>query len=124
MVRRAVLVDAVLAAVLTALAVDTVVRTGADSWLAHLLAVLMVAPVAVRQRAPVLATGIMGVAMAAYGLLGHGNTEIPGNGIGMTIGMLTVATLRPCRVAALTFAPTVVATAAYLAVRGCPSGRA
>jgi signal transduction histidine kinase len=120
MVRRAVLVDAVLAAVLTALAVDTVVCTGADSWLAHLLAVLMVAPVAVRQRAPVLATGIMGVAMAAYGLLGHGNTEIPGNGIGMTIGMLTVATLRPGRVAALTFAPTVVATAAYLAGAGLP----
>jgi signal transduction histidine kinase len=110
----------VLAAVLTALAVDTVVRTGADSWLAHLLAVLMVAPVAVRQRAPVLATGIMGVAMAAYGLLGYSNGAVPGNGIGMTIGMLTVATLRPRRVAALTFAPTVVATAAYLAGAGLP----
>lgn len=80
MVRQAVLVDAVLAAVLTALAVDTVVRTGADSWLAHLLAVLMVAPVAVRQRAPVLATGIMGVAMAAYGLLGYSNGAVGGTG--------------------------------------------
>lgn len=38
----------------------------------------------------------------------------------MTIGMLTVATLRPRRVAALTFAPTVVATAAYLAGAGLP----
>jgi signal transduction histidine kinase len=120
MVRQAALVDAVLAAVLTALAVDTAVRTGADGWIAYLMAVLMVAPVAVRQRAPVLATGIMAGAMAAHGLLGYGNEEIPGNGIGMAIGMFTVATLRPRRVAALTFVPTVVATAAYLAGAGLP----
>jgi signal transduction histidine kinase len=120
MVRQAVLVDVVLAAVLTALAVDTAVRTGADGWLAYLMAVLIVAPVAVRQRVPVLATGVMAGAMAAYGMLGHGIVEIPGNGIGLAIGMFTVATLRSRRVAALTFVPTVAATAACLAGAGLP----
>jgi signal transduction histidine kinase len=120
MVRQAVLVDAVLAAVLTALAVDPAGRTGVGGWLAYAMAVLMVAPVAVRQRAPVLVTVIMAGAMAAYGLLGYGNGEVPGSGIGMTIGMFTVATLRPRRVAALTFAPTVAATEAGLVGAGLP----
>src|SRR5688572_27064670 len=106
MVRQAVLVDALLAAALSALAVDTAARSGTGDWLAYLIAVLSVAPIALRQRVPVLATWIMAGAIAAYGLLRYG-AEAPGGGVGMMIGMFTVATLRPRRVAALAFAPTV-----------------
>lgn len=120
MVHQPALVDALLAAVLTALAVDTAVRTSTTDWLAYLLAVLAVAPVAVRQRVPVLATWIMAGAMAAYGLLGYGDGELPGSGIGMVVGMFTAATLRPRRVAALAFVPATATTAAFLVGVGLP----
>jgi signal transduction histidine kinase len=120
MVRQAVLVDALLAAGLTALAVDTAARTGTADWLAYLIAALAVAPIAVRQRVPVLATWIMAGAITAYGLLRYGAGEAPGGGIGMMIGMFTAATLRPRRVAALAFVPAMLATAAFLAAGGLP----
>jgi signal transduction histidine kinase len=118
-VRQALLVDAVVATALSALAVDTATRSGTGDWLAYLIAVLSVAPVAVRQRVPVLATWIMAGAIAAYGLLRYG-AEAPGGGVGMMIGMFTVATLRTRRVAALAFVPAMVATAAYLVAGGLP----
>jgi signal transduction histidine kinase len=111
--------DVALAAVLTALAVDTASRTGAVGWLAYLIAVLMAAPIALRQRVPVLAMVIMSGAMAAYGLLGFAHQEVPGNGIGMALGMFTAATLGP-RVAFLAFAPAMAATTTYLAAAGLP----
>ncbi|GAA5149158.1 sensor histidine kinase [Pseudonocardia eucalypti] len=120
MVHQPALVDALLAAVLTALAVDTALRTSTSDWLAYLLAVLAVAPVALRQRVPVLATWIMAGAMAAYGMLGYGDGELPGSGIGMIIGMFTVATLRPRRVAVLAFVPATATTAAFLVGVGLP----
>jgi signal transduction histidine kinase len=120
MVRQAVLVDALLAAALSALAVDAAARTGTGDWLAYLIAVLSVAPIALRQRVPVLATWVMAGAIAAYGLLRYGVGEAPGGGIGMMIGMFTVATLRPRLVAALAFVPAMLATAAFLAAGGLP----
>ena len=120
MVRQPVLMDVLLAGVLIVLAVDTAARTGGGQWLAYLLAVLAVAPIAIRQRAPVLATLTMAGAMATYGLLGYGVGEAPGNGIGVIIGIFTVATLRPRRAAALVFVPTTLATVACLTGSGLP----
>jgi signal transduction histidine kinase len=113
---RPILVDVLLAALLVVLAVDSVFRggTGAVGWLAYLLAALTAAPIALRQRAPVLVTGVIVGAMAAYGLLGYGSAELPASGIGMTIGVFTTATLRPRRVAALAFLLGVVAMATYI----------
>ncbi|GAA5133689.1 sensor histidine kinase [Pseudonocardia adelaidensis] len=119
---QAVLTDALFAVVLTALAVDTASRSGAGGWLVHLVAVLAVAPIAVRRRVPVLATWIMAGAIAAYGLLAPGTGEVPGGGFGMIVGMFTVATLRPPLAAAVAFVPAVVATAAFLAAAGMPGG--
>ena len=53
---RPILVDVLLAALLVVLAVDSVFRsgTGTVGWLAYLLAALTAAPIALRQRAPVL----------------------------------------------------------------------
>ncbi len=117
-----ILVDVLLAALLVALAVDSVFRsgTGAVGWLAYVLAALTAAPIAVRQRAPLLVTGVIVGAVAAYGLLGYGSSELPASGIGMTIGVFTTATLRPRRVAALAFLLGVVAMAIYIVAIALP----
>ena len=114
--------DALLAAVLTALAVDGVARSGAGTvgWPTYALAVLTAAPVALRQRAPLLTTGVIIGALAGYGLLTYGYTEVPNGGIGLVVGMFTVATLRPRRVAALVFVPALAVTTTYIAAAGLP----
>jgi signal transduction histidine kinase len=110
---RPVLMDTVLATVLAALTLDVVVDSGtwAIGWPGYLLALLTAAPIAFRQCAPVLTTAIIVGALGAYRLLGDGSYDIPNGGIGMAIGMFTVATLRPRHVAAFVFLPTVVVAA-------------
>ncbi|OZM78926.1 sensor histidine kinase [Pseudonocardia sp. MH-G8] len=108
---RPVLVDALLATVLVAVTVYTVARSGtagAFGWPIYLFALLTAAPVAMRQRAPVLTTVIIVVALVAYGLIGHGYEEVPNGGIGLVVALFTVATLRPRGVAAVVFLPTMV----------------
>jgi signal transduction histidine kinase len=119
---RPILMDVLLAALLVALAVDSAVRngTGEAGWLAYPLAVLTAAPIALRQRAPASTAGIILVAMAAYGLLGHGSEELPASGIGMTIGVFTTATLRPRGVAALVFLLALLTMAIYIVAGGLP----
>jgi signal transduction histidine kinase len=121
-IRQPVLLDALLAAVLTALAVDGVARSGAGTadWPTYVLAVLTAAPVALRQRAPLLTTGIIIGGLAGYGLLNYGYTEVPNGGIGLVVGMFTAATLRPRRVAALVFVPALAVTTTYIAAAGLP----
>jgi signal transduction histidine kinase len=112
---RPVLVDALLATVLVALTVASMAHGGVGQAgrLGCLLALLTAAPVAFRQRAPVLTTAIIVSAQAAYGLLADSG-NVPNGGIGMLVGMFTVATLRPRHVAAFVFVLTVVATAVFV----------
>ncbi|MDG6103240.1 sensor histidine kinase [Dactylosporangium aurantiacum] len=103
------LVDVLLAAVLAGLSVATLAgQAGPADWRAAVLGVLTVAPLALRQRAPVLTMLVIVAALVAYSLAGFG--DFPNGGIGMVVAMFTVATLRSRPVAAVMFATTVVAT--------------
>ncbi|MFJ6673123.1 sensor histidine kinase [Actinosynnema sp. NPDC091369] len=108
--------DLLLAAVLTTLTVATAVnQSGAHNWVAHVLAGLTVVPIALRQLAPVLTMVVMLGALAAYSLAEFGG--LPSGGVGVLIGMFTVATLRSRLVAAVVFAvTTVVVVLAFLGV--------
>jgi signal transduction histidine kinase len=77
---------------------------GRTDWGAVLLVSLTVAPIALRQRAPVVAMSIIVAALAACSLFGYG--DLPSGGVGMVITMFTVAMLRRRSVAALMFATT------------------
>lgn len=108
--------DLLLAAALTVLAVATLEgqSDGATPAAAVVLAVLSVAPLAVRQRAPVLVTAVIGAALAGYALAGYG--DFPSGAIGLVIALFTVAVLRDRPVAAAAFAGAVaVVVLAYLA---------
>lgn len=98
--------DLLLAAVLTGLTVITVAgqSPGSGDPSAYVLGALTVAPIALRQRAPVLTMVVIVGALAAYNLVGH--EGFPNAGVGEIVGMFTVATLRPRRTAALVFAMT------------------
>ena len=102
------LLDVLLAAALTVLSVTTLLQDGAEPAgpLALLLAVLAVAPLALRQVFPVLSLVVVGIALVAHGGLGYGDP--PSGGLGLVIAMFTVATLRPRHVAAAAFPVTVL----------------
>jgi signal transduction histidine kinase len=91
---RSVRADVVLAAVLTVVTAAAL-TTSADSvdWQAHLLAALSVAPIALRQRAPLTITLVMCAALMAFVLLGYG--DFPDSGVGAVVGLFSVAQLRP-----------------------------
>ncbi|PXY22878.1 two-component sensor histidine kinase [Prauserella muralis] len=108
---RPALVDVLLALVLTGLNIATLLSwEGPRTGPAFALAVLMAAPLALRQRTPVVTLTVIGAAMAAYSLLGHG--DIPGGGVGLLIALFTVATLRPRPVVTVLW----LATVAVLAI--------
>jgi signal transduction histidine kinase len=116
---KPVLVDILLAAVLTGLTVATLAgqTDGPTYWAAALLVGLTVAPIALRQRAPVLTMAVIVAALAASSLLGYG--DFPSGGMGMIVAMFTVATLRPRSVAAIMFATTLgVIALVYLTAAG------
>jgi signal transduction histidine kinase len=96
---RPVLGDVLLAAVLTAVTLGAVLVTDEGaSWATYAIAALTAAPVALRQRMPVVTLSVIAVAFAAYSLVGHG--DFPNGGVGLLVAMFTVATLRPRPVAA------------------------
>ncbi|QFZ17900.1 sensor histidine kinase [Saccharothrix syringae] len=108
---KAIHLDVLLAVVLTWLTLDTV-RNYDDGTVApvtYLLAALTVAPIALRQRAPVTTALVVLGALAAYSELGR--MAFPNAGVGMLVCVLTVATLRPRPVTAA-----VCATAAVVLV--------
>jgi signal transduction histidine kinase len=120
-IHQTVLTDVLFAVVLSALAVDNASRSGAQGWLVYLVAVLATAPIAARRSIPVLATLIMGAALAGYGLLGYSNGEAPAGGFGILVGMFTVAMVRSPRAALLTFLPSVAGMAVFLGTAGVVS---
>jgi signal transduction histidine kinase len=96
--------DLLLAAVLSGLTVVSVSAADSDP-AAYVLAALTVAPIALRQLAPVLTMVVIVGALAAYSLLGYDG--FPNAGVGELVGMFTVATLRSRQVAAVVFVMTV-----------------
>jgi signal transduction histidine kinase len=113
---RSVLLDVLLALVLTGLTLATlIIRTGGRiGWPAYALVVLTAAPLGLRQRVPVLTMATMLGALVAYGLLGFGGDDVPNGGVGVLVGMFTVATLRPRLVAAIMFLAALIAVVVYL----------
>lgn len=111
MLLRSVPVDVLLAVTLTGLTVATMLgqRDDAPHWAAVVLAALTVAPIALRQRAPVLTTVVILTALIGLSLFRY--DDFPNGGLGILIGMFTVATLRPRRVAGLVFLAAVAVTA-------------
>ncbi|WP_239153594.1 sensor histidine kinase [Virgisporangium aliadipatigenens] len=111
---RSVLVDVLLAIVFTGLALATLVqqRDGRPSLPAVLFATLSVAPIAWRQRAPVLTVVAILVGLTGYAMLGNG--EFPDSGVGLLFGMFTAAMLcRRAVVAGLFVAALAVMAIAY-----------
>ncbi|MGM1061348.1 sensor histidine kinase [Saccharothrix sp. Mg75] len=92
--------DVLLALVLTWLTLDTVISRADGPVPFHecVLAALTVAPIALRQRAPVATVAVVIAAVAAYSGLATG--LIPNAGVGLLVGVFTVAVLRPRAVAA------------------------
>jgi signal transduction histidine kinase len=103
--------DLLLAGAMTFLVLVTAAQTvdgGERKW-AMLIGVLTVAPLAVRQRAPVLSAVTILVSLLAYSLLGYG--EYPNGGGGIVIAMFTVAVLRPRPVAVTLWVASAAVTA-------------
>jgi len=101
--------DVLLAVVLTGLTVATLIgqaRVGVTAP-AFVLAVLSAAPIALRQRLPMVTAVVVLGSLGAYsGLYG----DLPNNGVGMVVMMFTAATLRPRAWAALVFAGCIAVT--------------
>jgi signal transduction histidine kinase len=99
--------DLLLAAVLSGLTIATIVSqdAGGSDLTGYVLAVLTVAPIALRQLAPVTTMAVIVGALVAYSLLEYDG--FPNGGLGVLVGMFTVATLRSRRVAAVVFVLTV-----------------
>ncbi|WP_367130102.1 sensor histidine kinase [Saccharothrix sp. HUAS TT1] len=106
--------DLLLAAVLTWLAVATAVEyTGGElTRVAYVLAALTVAPIALRQLAPVATMAVMLAALAVYSAFEYGG--LPSAGVGALVGMFSVATLRSRPVAAVVFVVTLAVVAGAL----------
>jgi len=97
------LADPALAVLLTVLTLAPLARQG-EAWPGLALAALSVAPVAVRQRAPVLTALVVLAALSAHQLVFG---AFPGSGLGVVVAMFTVATLRSRWTAAGVFAAAV-----------------
>jgi signal transduction histidine kinase len=106
-------VDVALAVAMTVLEVASVADDHLP-WLAYVLAGLAFAPVALRQLLPLTITFVMGAALAAGLLLGYPSP--PSSGIGLLIGLFTVALLRPWPIALLALAVTLGVLAMNFAV--------
>ncbi|WP_033401413.1 sensor histidine kinase [Actinokineospora enzanensis] len=96
-------VDVLPAVLLTGLAAAGPAAAG--DWPECALAAATVAPLALRGRAPVITTTVVAGLSTVCGLLGYGE---PAAGLGLLVGMFTVASLRPPRVAAAMFLVTVL----------------
>ena len=106
--------DILLSAVLTGLALGSLVSKRDPDWLDVVLVFLTTAPVALRQRAPVVTSVIVLAALASWGLLGRADGDIPVGGIGVLIAIFTVAVLRPRWVAAVIFLGALTVTIGFV----------
>ncbi len=117
LLRTPVLVDVLLALVLTVMSVAIVVTSAEVGVTGAVLAALAVAPLAVRQLAPASTLTLTSLALAGYALLGYGDS--PSSAVGLVIALFTVATLRSRAVVALLFPlPLTVLLISYLRVDG------
>ncbi|MDF5752953.1 hypothetical protein [Spongiactinospora sp. TRM90649] len=98
---KSILMDVLLAVTFTGLTMVTLAADGETASLAYLLVALMTAPIALRQRAPVLTMCAILGAIGAY-VLCYDDMRF-NTGVGMLVAMFTVATLRPRWAAAVMF---------------------
>ncbi|MFF3441822.1 sensor histidine kinase [Streptosporangium sp. NPDC002721] len=121
---RSILVDVLLAVAFTGLTMVTLNEQhgGQIPWAEGVVAVLTVVPIAMRQRAPVLTMAVIVGALTAYALLGYG--DFPNGGVGILVGMFTVAMLRPPGVAAVMFLATIATTMIAYFTGDAPAGAA
>ena len=110
--------DVLLAAVLTGLAVGGLISERNADGLDVVLVVLTTAPVALRQRAPVVTSLIILAALASWGLLGRAGDDIPVGGVGVLLALFTVAVLRPRWVAAAVFLIALTVTIGFVRTTG------
>ncbi|MFJ4654628.1 sensor histidine kinase [Nocardia sp. NPDC088792] len=111
---RPFLIDALLAATLTALTLVGMPMSDRMSAPAVVLAMLSTAPIVVRRYAPVACMLLISGAMVVYLLLGYGG-DFPIYGIGLLVGMFSVARHRPTRIVAIVWVLTMAAVIlAYL----------
>ncbi|WP_143051171.1 sensor histidine kinase [Amycolatopsis pretoriensis] len=91
------LLDGLITVALVALTIaNVVVRPGAG-WIVILLGILTVAPLALRQVAPVAVMVLIACAVTAYSILE--SAELPNAGIGLLLAVFTVGTMRSTRIA-------------------------
>ncbi|MFI5783717.1 sensor histidine kinase [Nocardia sp. NPDC051570] len=96
------LIDTLLAVVLTVWTVAGMHPADRTNWLALALTILSTAPIVLRRYAPVMTMLVIGGAMVAYSLLGYDDFLV--SGLGLLAGMFAVARHRSQRVAAVTWA--------------------
>ncbi|MET8852059.1 histidine kinase [Amycolatopsis sp. NPDC004625] len=103
--------EGLVTAALVALTIANVTARPDAGWLVHVVGVLTVAPLALRQVAPVAVLTVIVCAVTVYSALE--SAVLPNAGLGLLIGMFTVATMRPAPTAGvmwllsvLCFAPT------------------
>ncbi|MEU5697076.1 sensor histidine kinase [Actinosynnema sp. NPDC020468] len=113
-----ILVDVVLAVVFTGLTIGAVLSQGHADAAAVLLGSLTTAPIALRQRAPVVTAAVILLAVDTYALTHDGLP--PNGGMGVLVAMVTVAMLRPRWVAAAVYGATSLSMALPLLYAPAP----
>jgi signal transduction histidine kinase len=91
------LLDGLITAALVALTVANVAARPGASWVVYVLGILTVAPLVLRQVAPVVVMVLIACAVTAYSVLE--SAELPNAGIGLLLAVFTVGTMRSTPVA-------------------------
>ncbi|MEV6448974.1 sensor histidine kinase [Amycolatopsis sp. NPDC051716] len=91
--------DVLVTAALVALTVANVAARPDASWMLYVAGILTVAPLALRQVAPVVVMTVIACAVTGYSVLE--SAELPNAGLGLLIAMFTVGTMRSTEVAGL-----------------------
>ncbi|WP_433663239.1 sensor histidine kinase [Nocardia sp. CA-128927] len=117
---RSILIDLLLAVVLTALTVAGMPLAERADPQALALAVLSTVPIVLGRVAPIVTMLIIGGAMIAYSLLGH--ADFPIFGIGLLVSLYTVARHRTIRVAAIAWLAVMILTMWLSLPTAAPSG--
>jgi signal transduction histidine kinase len=114
---RSILLDVLLAVVLTGLTLATQITEsdGRTDLRVYVLVALTAAPLALRQLVPVTTMALIVGALAAYGVVGNSSGDVPNGGVGLLVAMFTVATLRSRWVALGAFLVALAVTVTFVA---------
>ncbi|WP_410595630.1 sensor histidine kinase [Amycolatopsis sp. lyj-23] len=95
------LLDGLIATALVALTVANVAARPGVGWVVYVLGILTVAPLVLRQVAPVVVMVLTACAVTAYSIME--SAELPNAGIGLLLSVFTVGTMRSTPVAGVTW---------------------